>query len=131
MTSQDSERTGILRRPLFQVLSLMGLLWTVGVTHAVEPISPAVSCASLTSFTMAHVQIISATHNEAAGGLPAVWGGDLDSTGMRFRRMRAEDHHPRKSDGNQHNCEHAARSRSLNPCERPLRSACGPELDVI
>src|SRR3954453_6411701 len=45
--------------------------------------------------------------------------------------MRAEDHHPRKTDGNQHNCEHAARSRSVKPCERPLRSACGPELDVI
>src|SRR3954471_1236918 len=58
-------------------------------------------------------------------------GGDLDSTEIRFRRMRAEDHHPRKTDGNQHNCEHAARSRSVKPCERPLRSACGPELDVI
>jgi hypothetical protein len=44
--------------------------------------------------------------------------------------MRAEDHHPRKSDGNNHNCGHAARTRSLNPCERPFRSACGPETDV-
>ena len=58
-------------------------------------------------------------------------GGDLDSTEIWFRRMRAEDHHPRKTDGNQHNCEHAARSRSVKTCERPLRSACGPELDVI
>ncbi len=45
--------------------------------------------------------------------------------------MRAEDHHPRKSDGNKPNCGHAARTRSLNPCERPFRSACGPETDVI
>jgi hypothetical protein len=45
--------------------------------------------------------------------------------------MRAEDHHPRKSDGNNHNCGHAARSRSLITCERPPRSACGPGLDVI
>ena len=87
MTSQDSERTGILRRPLFQVLSLMGLLWTVGVTHAVEPISPAVSCASLTSFTMAHVQIISATHNEAAGGLPAY----CNVVGVINKRVSAQD----------------------------------------
>ena len=58
-------------------------------------------------------------------------GGDLDSTEILFRRMRAEDHPPRKSDGNNHNCGHAARSRSLNPCERPLRSACGPGVDVI
>ena len=58
-------------------------------------------------------------------------GGDLDSTEIWFCRMRAEDHHPRKSDGNQHNCEHAARSRSVKTCERPVRSACGPELDVI
>jgi hypothetical protein len=34
-------------------------------------------------------------------------------------------------DGNQPNCGYAARSRSVKPCERPLRSACGPELDVI
>jgi hypothetical protein len=27
------------------------------------------------------------------GALPR--GGDLDSTEIRFRRMRAEDHHPR------------------------------------
>jgi hypothetical protein len=27
------------------------------------------------------------------------FGGDLDSTEIRFRRMRAEDHHPRKTDG--------------------------------
>jgi hypothetical protein len=27
-------------------------------------------------------------------GKPA-YGGDLDSTEIRFRRMRAEDHHPR------------------------------------
>ena len=53
-------------------------------------------------------------------------GGDLDSTEIWFRRMRAEDHHPRKSDGNNHNCGHAARSRSVKPCERPPRSACGP-----
>lgn len=45
--------------------------------------------------------------------------------------MRAEDHHPRKSDGKKPNCGHAARTRSLNPCERPFRSACGPETDVI
>src|SRR4029453_3585834 len=57
--------------------------------------------------------------------------GDLDSTEIRFRRMRAEDHHPRKSDGNNHNCGHAARSRSLRTCERPPRSACGPGVDVI
>src|SRR4029453_10313964 len=32
---------------------------------------------------------------------------------------------------NNHNCGYAARSRSLNPCERPPRSACGPGVDVI
>ena len=58
-------------------------------------------------------------------------GGDLDSTEIWFRRMRAEDHPPRKSDGKKPNCGHAARTRSLNPCERPFRSACGPETDVI
>ena len=58
-------------------------------------------------------------------------GGDLDSTEIWFRRMRAEDHQPRKSDGKKPNCGHAARTRSLNPCERLLRSACGPERDVI
>ena len=45
--------------------------------------------------------------------------------------MRAEDHQPRKSDGKKPNCGHAARTRSLNTCERLLRSACGPERDVI
>jgi hypothetical protein len=28
-------------------------------------------------------------------------GGDLDSTEIRFRRMRAEDHHPRQKMENQ------------------------------
>src|SRR5690242_6451697 len=71
MQSQNCGRTRMLRVLLLRTLSLVGLLSTVGVAHAVEPVGPAVSCASLTSFTMAHVQIISATHNEAAGGLPA------------------------------------------------------------
>jgi hypothetical protein len=30
-----------------------------------------------------------------AGANPAASRGDLDSTEVRFRRMRAEDHHPR------------------------------------
>ena len=66
------------------------------------------------------------TGQPRARGRSGTRGGDLDSTEIWFRRMRAEDHHPRKSDGNNHNCGYAARSRSVKPCERPPRSACGP-----
>src|SRR6185312_15496540 len=78
MQSQNSERTRTLRVRLLQAVSVVALLGTAGVSHAgeaispeaAEAISPEVSCASLTDFTMAHVQIISATHNAAGGGLP-------------------------------------------------------------
>lgn len=58
-------------------------------------------------------------------------GGESASTEIRFRGMRAEDHHPRKSDGTKPNCGYAARSRSVKPCERPSSPACGRGTDVI
>src|SRR6185312_6897903 len=38
---------------------------------------------------------------------------------------------PSLKDGNQPNCGYAARSRSLNTCERPPSAACGWGTDVI
>jgi tannase/feruloyl esterase len=87
MQLHNSERTQTLRVTLFRALSFVGLLWTVGLTHASEPVGPAVSCASLTSFTMAHVQIISATHNGPASGLPAY----CNVVGVIDKRVSVQD----------------------------------------
>ena len=87
MKSQHSERTRMWRLRLIQALSVVGLLWAMGVSHAGEPITPAVACASLNSFTLPHVQIISATHNAAAGGLPAY----CNVVGVINKRVSAQD----------------------------------------
>ena len=80
-------KTRMLGKPLLQALALLGLLWTVGIAQAVEPVGPAVDCASLSHFTLAHVQIISATHNAAAGGLPAY----CNVVGVIDKRVSAQD----------------------------------------
>jgi hypothetical protein len=95
MQSQNSERTRTLRVRLLQAVSVVALLGTAGVSQAgeaispeaAEAISPEVSCASLTDFTMAHVQIISATHNAAGGGLP----GYCNVVGVIDKRVSAQD----------------------------------------
>ena len=87
MRSRNRESAWTVRVLLLRALSLVGLLWTVGIAHASEPVGPAVSCASLTGFTMAHVQIISATHNAAGGGLPAY----CNVVGVIDKRVSAQD----------------------------------------
>src|SRR3569833_1713286 len=87
MKSQHSERTRMWRLRLIQALSVVGLLWAMGETQTNEPNTPAVACASLNSFTLPHVQIISATHNAAAGGLPAY----CNVVGVINKRVSAQD----------------------------------------
>ncbi|HEY6927652.1 MAG TPA: tannase/feruloyl esterase family alpha/beta hydrolase [Steroidobacteraceae bacterium] len=72
---------------LLQALAIIGLVATVGLAHAVEPVGPALPCASLNGFTMEHVQIISATHNAAGDGLP----GYCNVVGVIDKRVSAQD----------------------------------------
>jgi hypothetical protein len=87
MQSHDSERMRALQGRLCRALSFGVLLWTVSVAQASEPASPTAQCASLAGFQMPHVQIISATHNAAAGGLPAY----CNVVGVIDKRVSAQD----------------------------------------
>lgn len=87
MRSHNSERIRTLRLMLCRALSFGVLLWMVGIAQAAETAGPTAQCASLARFAMPHVQIISATHNAAAGGLPAY----CNVVGVIDKRVSAQD----------------------------------------